>query len=63
MSRIQKAAVVFVVLLFLGVFLHELRHFHRYGHFAPLGLHADVTVATRNDVLGVEGTAKYIERN
>jgi hypothetical protein len=58
MSRIQKAAVAFVVLLFLVFFLHELRHFYRYGHFAPLGLHADVMVATSNDVLGVEGTAK-----
>jgi hypothetical protein len=58
MSRIRKAAIVFGVLLFLGLFLHELRHFYRYGHFAPLGLHADVTVATSNDVTGVEGTAK-----
>ena len=58
MSRIQKVAFVFVALWLLGIFLHELRHFHQHGHFAPLGSHADVTVATSNDVLGVEGTAK-----
>ena len=58
MTRIQEAAPVFVALFFLGLFPHELRHFHQHGHFAPLGLHADVTVTTSNDVLGVEGTAK-----
>ena len=61
MSQIQKTGVVFAALVFLGVLLHELRHFHRYGHLAPLGLHADVRVATSNDVLGVEGTAKIYE--
>jgi hypothetical protein len=58
MSRVQKAAFVIVALWFPGIFLHELLPFHQHGHFAPLGLHADVTVATSNDVLGVEGTAK-----
>jgi hypothetical protein len=58
MSRIQKLGVIFLGLTVLGLFLHELRHFHRYGHFVPFGLHADVSVATSDDVLGVEGIAK-----
>jgi hypothetical protein len=58
MSRIQKLGVILMALILVGLFLHELGHFHRYGHFAPFGLHADVSVATSNDVLGVEGIAK-----
>ena len=49
---------MFVALMCVGFFLHELNHFHRYGHFAPLELHADVSIAASNDVLGVEGVAK-----
>jgi hypothetical protein len=41
-----------------GLFLHELNHYHRYGHFAPFGLHAEVSIAESSDVLGVEGVAK-----
>jgi hypothetical protein len=33
------------------------RHFRRYGHFVPLGLHADFTATTSRDILGVRGTA------
>jgi hypothetical protein len=58
MSRVQKLGVMFVGLIVVGLFLHELRHFHRYRHLVPFGLHADVIVATSNDVLGVEGIAK-----
>jgi hypothetical protein len=58
MSRLQKAGVMFVALMCVGLFLHELNHFHRYGHFAPFGLHADVSIVESNDVLGVEGVAK-----
>jgi hypothetical protein len=58
MKRIQRASILFAVLLLLGLFLEKLWHFHRYGHFAPFGLHADVTVVVSNDVLGVNGTAK-----
>lgn len=43
---------------FAAFALHEFSHFHRYGHFVPLGLHADVSITTSNEVLGVEGTAK-----
>gem|GEM_PF-4755484 len=42
----------------VGLFLHELSHFYCYGHFSPFRLHADVSMATSNDVLGVEGVAK-----
>lgn len=58
MSRIQKVGAMFVALILVGLFLHELRHFRRYGHFVPFGLHADVSVSTSNDVLGVDGIAK-----
>lgn len=58
MSRIQKAGVLFVAFLCAGLFIHEWRYFHRYGHFAPFGLHADVSIAVSDDVLGVEGIAK-----
>jgi len=58
MSRLQKAGVVFLAVMCVGLFLHELSHFYRYGHFAPFRLHADVSMATSSDVLGVEGVAK-----
>lgn len=58
MSRNQKLGVMFVTFIFAGVSFYELRHLHRYGHFAPFGLHADVSVTTSNEVLGVKGTAK-----
>jgi hypothetical protein len=58
MSRIQKTGITLVVLFLVGLFLHELRHLYRYGHLVPIGLHADVSITTGNDVLGVEGIAK-----
>jgi hypothetical protein len=58
MSRIQKAGLTLFALFFVLLFLHELWHFNRYGHFVPFGLHADVSIATSDDVLGVEGIAK-----
>jgi hypothetical protein len=58
MSVFQKTGVLLVALMCGGLFLHELTHFHRYGHFVPLGLHAEVSIAESNDVLGVEGVAK-----
>jgi hypothetical protein len=58
MNRLQKAGVVFVAVLCAGLFLHELSHFWRYGHFAPFGLHADVLITSSSEVLGVEGVAK-----
>jgi len=61
MSRIQKAGLALAVFFFGGFFLHESWHFHRYGHLVPFGLHADVSVTTSDDVLGVEGTAKIYD--
>jgi len=58
MSRIQKAGLTLVSLFSVGLFLHELRHFYRYGHLVPFGIHADVSITTSDDVLGVEGIAK-----
>jgi hypothetical protein len=58
MKRIRRAVFAFLVLLTLGLASHEFNHFHRYGHFAPLGLHADVVVTTSNDLLGVDGVGK-----
>lgn len=58
MSRIQKTALTLVALSFLGLFMHELRHFYQYGHLVRFGLHADVSTTTSDEVLGVEGTAK-----
>jgi hypothetical protein len=61
MSRIQKAGLTLVALFLGGLFLHELWHFYRYGHLAPFRLHADVSVTTSDDVLGVEGIAKVYD--
>jgi hypothetical protein len=61
MSRVQKAGLTLVALLFIGLFLHELRHFYRYDHFVPFGLHADVSITTSDDVIGVEGIAKIYD--
>jgi hypothetical protein len=61
MSRVQKAGLTLVALLFVGLFLNELRHFYRYGHLVPFGLHADVSITTSDDVLGVEGIARIYD--
>src|SRR5208337_4246660 len=58
MSTFRKAGILSIAFLCLGFVWIELSHFHRYGHLAPLGLHADVDVTTSNDVIGVDGTAK-----
>lgn len=54
----QKAGFILITFLCLGLVSLELSHLHRYGHLAPLGLHADVDITTSDDVLGVDGTAK-----
>lgn len=56
----QRAGVLLVTLLFLGL-IHELNHLYRYGHFVPLGLHADVSITTSEGLLGVDGTAKIYD--
>ena len=59
MNRIRTAGVSLLALLLLGLILHELNHFCRYGHIAPLGLHADVVIS-RGDI-GIEGISKLYE--
>jgi len=58
MNRVQKFGIIFVALMFLGLSVHELRHFYRYGHFVPFGMHADVSVTSSDNILGVDGPAK-----
>ena len=58
MFRIRKAGILLLALFILGLVLHELNHFYRYGHVVPLGLHADVVITTSDELLGVEGTGK-----
>jgi hypothetical protein len=57
MRGILKAGVAVAGTLVTVAVIHEMRHFRRYGHFGPLGLHADFTVTTSRDILGVRGTA------
>jgi hypothetical protein len=61
MSRIQKAGLTLVALFLVGLVLHQLKHFYRYGHLVPFGLHADVSITTSDDVLGVQGIAKIYD--
>jgi hypothetical protein len=61
MTRVQKAALRFAALSLVGLFVHELMHFYRYGHFAPFGLHADVSITTSDDMIGVEGLARIYD--
>ena len=58
MNRLRQTALVSALVILLGLVLNEFYHLQRYGHLAPLGLHADVNVTTSDDVLGVNGTAK-----
>ena len=54
-----KKAFVLVCLLVLACCVLELMHAFRFGHFAPLGLHADVTV--RKADYGIPGISKVYE--
>ena len=59
MNGIQKIGVLLLALLLVALLLHEFHHFDRYGHFVPLGLHADI-VASKGDI-GLEGITKLYE--
>jgi hypothetical protein len=59
MSRLQKPGFLLIALVSLGVALHELNHYYRYGHLAPFALHADVAV--RKGDIGIEGISKLYE--
>ncbi len=65
-SNSQMRAVLKVGLTLAGILvtvavIHEVRHFRRYGHLAPFGLHADFSVTTSHDILAVGGTARIYE--
>lgn len=58
MPPIRKVILLSVAAI-AGVFvLHEIVHVLRFGHLVPLGLHVEVAVTSRNDLLGVEGAGK-----
>ena len=58
MPKIRKVAAAAIVLLIFGFLLHQLSHYRKYGHLAPLKLHLDVSVTTSDNLLGVQGAAK-----
>jgi hypothetical protein len=60
MSALRKLRVVAISIVCVSVLtfsVHELKHLSRYGHLAPLGLHADVVVSTESNLLTVRGVA------
>ena len=61
MSRLRKLGVLSISCALLGVMVHESIHYHRYGHLVPPGLHADIVVSIRDDLLGFEGNAKIYD--
>ncbi len=61
MNFLQKVVVSLIAAASVSFMTLESIHFYRYGHFAPLGLHADVVVTTSNELLGVDGAGKIYE--
>lgn len=59
MRRAKKTVFILVCFLVLACFAVELVHVFRFGHFVPLGLHADVTV--RKVDYGIPGISKVYE--
>lgn len=59
MRTAKKAAFILVCFLVLACCAFELVHVFRFGHFAPLGLHADVRV--RKVDYGIPGISKVYE--
>jgi hypothetical protein len=59
MGSIKKAAFVLVCFLVLSCCVLELIHVIRFGHFKPLGLHADVIVKKAD--YGIPGISKVYE--
>jgi hypothetical protein len=60
MNALRKLNLVVIPLVCVSVLtfcVHELKHLNRYGHLAPLGLHADVIVSTESNLLTVRGAA------
>jgi hypothetical protein len=59
MKKLLQLAIATTGLLLVGISLHELNHFIRYGHLAPLGLHSDVVVWKAD--IGIPGISKTYE--
>jgi len=61
MNLKRKPGLFLIALVFAAFTSQELRHFYRFGHFVPLGLHAEVVVTTSNELFGVDGTGKICQ--
>jgi hypothetical protein len=55
--KLKLVVISLICLIALGFTIHEIKHFYRYGHLAPLGLHADVDVSAGANLLGIRGAA------
>jgi hypothetical protein len=58
MNLARKAGLLVTMLAFVAFICYEMNHFHRFGHYVPLGLHVEVVVTTSKELLGVDGTGK-----
>jgi hypothetical protein len=56
MRALLKSCALLIAISVCGVLLLELLHYQRYGHLAPLGLHADLIVEHAD--YGIEGITK-----
>ncbi len=61
MNTRRKVGVLLIATASLGAIIHESIHFFRFGHLAPIGLHADAVVTTSSELLGVDGVAKIYD--
>jgi len=61
MNTLRKVGAVLVAVCLFGFVAHESIHFLRYGHLAPLSLHADTILTTQSNLLGIEGVAKIYD--
>jgi hypothetical protein len=61
MGLLRKIGVFLVATALLAIVIQESIHFYRDGHLASPGLHADIFVTTRVDLLGIEGTTKIYD--
>lgn len=59
MRKTKKVAFVLISSLLLAFAMLEIMHVFRFGHFAPLSLHADVIV--RKEDYGIPGISKVYE--
>jgi hypothetical protein len=55
--RLTLVVISLVCVIALAFTIHELKHFYRYGHLAPMGLHVDLAVSSEANLLGIRGVA------